>query len=329
MEAVKKYENKYDNKKPNRDRVKSNIKLKDTLKSMPYLLPAMISILIFTVLPIIYTVFISFTNYTMYTPSGGMEFVGFDNFVEVITGPFSKVFFPVFLWTIIFAVVSTLATFFVGLFTAILLNNKNIKERGFYKAILVLPWALPATVAILSWQGLLNGSYGAINNALLNLHIIAQPIQWLTNPIWARIAIIMVSIWLGFPYMMNVCSGALAAIPKSYYEAAEVDGASKFIQFTKITLPSLAQTSYPLIISSFAFNFNNFGAAFLITQGGPARVATQFAGYTDILASVNYKLSTQFGRYEIASTISIMIFILIASISYFQMKKSGQFEEVE
>lgn len=249
--------------------------------------------------------------------------------VEVITRPFSKVFFPVFIWTLMFAVIATLGTFFVGLFTAILLNNKNIKERGAYKGILILPWALPATVAILSWQGLLNGSYGAINNALLNLHIISQPIQWLTDPIWARIAIVLVSVWLGFPYMMNVCSGALAAIPKSYYEAAEVDGASKWVQFVKITLPSLAQTAYPLIISSFAFNFNNFGAGFLITQGGPARVSTQFAGYTDILASVNYKLSTQFGRYEIASTISIMIFILIASISYIQMKKSGQFEEVE
>lgn len=326
MEAVTQSQKKYNEKKSSR---KNKKKLKDTLKSTPYLLPSMISILIFTVFPIIYTVFISFTNYTMFTPSGGIEFVGFSNFIEVITGPFSKVFFPVFIWTIMFAVIATLGTFFVGLIMAILLNNKNIKERGFYKAILVLPWALPATVAILSWQGLLNGSYGAINNALLNLHIIGDPIQWLTNPIWAKVAIIMVSIWLGFPYMMNVCVGALAAIPKSYYEAAEVDGASKFVQFAQITLPSLAQTAYPLIISSFAFNFNNFGAAFLITQGGPARVTTQFAGYTDILASVNYKLSTQFGRYDIASTISILIFILISSISYYQMKKSGQFEEVE
>ena len=326
MDAVTQSEKKYNEKKSSR---KNKKKLKDTLKSTPYLLPSMISILIFTVFPIIYTVFISFTNYTMFTPKGGVEFVGFSNFIEVITGPFSKVFFPVFIWTIMFAVIATLGTFFVGLIMAILLNNKNIKERGFYKAILVLPWALPATVAILSWQGLLNGSYGAINNALLNLHLIAEPIQWLTNPMWAKVAIIMVSIWLGFPYMMNVCVGALAAIPKSYYEAADVDGASKFVQFTKITLPSLAQTAYPLIISSFAFNFNNFGAAFLITQGGPARVTTQFAGYTDILASVNYKLSTQFGRYDIASTISILIFILISSISYYQMKKSGQFEEVE
>ncbi len=308
---------------------KKEINFRETMKSLPYLAPAMISIFIFTICPIIYTIYISFTNYTMFTPAEDMELVGFANFVEVLTGPFSKVFFPVFAWTVIFAIIATLGNFFVGLFMALLLNNENIKERGLYKAILILPWALPATVAILSWQGLLNGSYGAINNILLQLNIISEPIQWLTNPLWSRVGILMVTIWLGFPYMMNVCSGALAAIPKSYYEAAEVDGASKWVQFVKITLPSLAQTAYPLIISSFSFNFNNFGAAFLITSGGPARVGTQFAGYTDILASVNYKLSTQFGRYEIASAISIMIFILIASISYIQMKKSGQFEEVE
>ncbi|MGL5328514.1 MAG: carbohydrate ABC transporter permease [Peptostreptococcaceae bacterium] len=329
MESVKQSSQIAVTKEKNNNKKNNNIKFKDTLKSMPYLLPSMISILIFTVFPILYTIYISFTNYTMFTSIEDIEFVGFANFVEVLTGPFSQVFFPVFAWTIAFAIIATLGNFFVGLFMAILLNNENIKERGIYKAILILPWALPATVAILSWQGLLNGSYGAINNALLNLHIISEPIQWLTDPMWARVGILMVSIWLGFPYMMNVCSGALAAIPKSYYEAAEVDGANKWVQFVKITLPSLAQTAYPLIISSFAFNFNNFGAAFLITAGGPARVGTQFAGHTDILASVNYKLSTQFGRYEIASAISIMIFILIASISYFQMKKSGQFEEVE
>ena len=139
----------------------------------------------------------------------------------------------------------------------------------------------------------------------------------------------MVNIWLGFPYMMNVCLGSLAAIPEVYYEAAEVDGASRIMQFMKITLPSLAKTAYPLLISSFAFNFNNFGSAYLITGGGPARIGEQFAGYTDILASMNYKLSTQFGRYDIASALSIIIFIIIATISFVQMKASGQFEEVK
>lgn len=297
-------------------------------KSVPYLLPAMISIFIFTILPILYTIYIAFTDYTMYS-QGNVNIVGFANFKEVFTGPFKEVFFPVFGWTFIFATFSTLGTFFLGLIMAILLNNPNIRERNIYKAILIIPWALPATVAILSWQGLLNGSYGAINNLLISLHLIAKPIPWLTSPQFARIALIIVNIWLGFPYMMNVCLGALQSIPETYYEAADVDGASKFTQFKKITLPSIAQTAYPLVISSFAFNFNNFGSAYLITAGGPARPGTQFAGFTDILASVNYKLSITFGRYEIASTISIIIFVILATISYIQMKASGQFEEVD
>ncbi|HAT4301987.1 TPA: sugar ABC transporter permease [Clostridium perfringens] len=307
---------------------KKHKRLKDTIKAMPYLLPAVISIIIFTIIPIVYTVVIAFTDYTMYS-QGNIKFVGFANFIEVLTGPFKEVFLPVFGWNIIFAVVSTAGTFFLGLIVAMAVNNPNIKEKSVYRAILIIPWALPATVAILSWQGLLNGSYGAINNLLLNLHLISNPIPWLTDPTWARVALIIVNIWLGFPYMMNVCLGALGSIPDSYYEAADVDGASKWLQFRKITLPSLAQISYPLLISSFAFNFNNFGSAFLITKGGPPRMATQFAGYTDILASVNYKLSTQFGRFEIASAISIIIFLILGTISYYQMKLSGQFEEVE
>ncbi|MFQ7564387.1 MAG: ABC transporter permease subunit [Clostridium perfringens] len=307
---------------------KKQKRLKDTIKAMPYLLPALISIIIFTIIPIVYTVVIAFTDYTMYS-QGHIKFVGFANFIEVLTGPFKEVFLPVFGWNIIFAVVSTAGTFFLGLIVAMAVNNPNIKEKSVYRAILIIPWALPATVAILSWQGLLNGSYGAINNLLLNLHLISNPIPWLTDPTWARVALIIVNIWLGFPYMMNVCLGALGAIPDSYYEAADVDGASKWLQFRKITLPSLDQISYPLLISSFAFNFNNFGSAFLITKGGPPRMATQFAGYTDILASVNYKLSTQFGRFEIASAISIIIFLILGTISYYQMKLSGQFEEVE
>ena len=307
---------------------KKQKRLKDTIKAMPYLLPALISIIIFTIIPIVYTVVIAFTDYTMYS-QGHIKFVGFANFIEVLTGPFKEVFLPVFGWNIIFAVVSTAGTFFLGLIVAMAVNNPNIKEKSVYRAILIIPWALPATVAILSWQGLLNGSYGAINNLLLNLHLISNPIPWLTDPTWARVALIIVNIWLGFPYMMNVCLGALGAIPDSYYEAADVDGASKWLQFRKITLPSLPQISYPLLISSFAFNFNNFGSAFLITKGGPPRMSTQFAGYTDILASVNYKLSTQFGRFEIASAISIIIFLILGTISYYQMKLSGQFEEVE
>ncbi|NLL31429.1 MAG: sugar ABC transporter permease [Clostridiales bacterium] len=297
-------------------------------KAYFYLAPALVSILIFTVMPIAATIYYAFTDYNLYS-KGNVNLVGIKNFIEVLNGPFKQTFLPVFGWTMIFAVVSTLGCFFLGLIIALVLNNKNMKERNFYKGILILPWALPAAVAILSFQGLLNGSYGQINNFLMSINLIKEPIKWLTDPTLARISILMVNVWLGFPYMMNVCLGSLAAIPEVYYEAAEVDGASKWKQFTSITLPSLAKTAYPLIISSFAFNFNNFGSAYLITQGNPARLDTQFAGYTDILASVNYKLSIQFGRYDIASALSIIIFLIIASISFVQMKASGQFEEVD
>ena len=312
--------------------VKKKKKKLDTGKALGYMAPALVSIIIFTVLPICYTIWLAFTNKTMFTADEDVVGVGFDNFIEVISGPFKEVFFPVFGWTIIFAIISTLGSFFVGLFAAMLINNKHIKEAPIYKAILIIPWALPVTVAILSWQGLLNGSYGAINNLLTNLHIISTPIPWLTDPTWARVAVCMVNIWLGFPYQMNICLGALAAIPQDYYEAADVDGASKFTQFIKITLPSITQTAYPLIISSFSFNFNNFGSAYLITSGGPSRPTTQWAGYTDILASVNYKLSvdpSSGGKYQIAAAISIMIFIILGTICYFQMRMTGQFEEVD
>lgn len=308
------------------ERVTSN--RRNGLKAIPYLLPALISIFIFTVLPIIYTVYVSLTDFTMYNRDT-YHFVGLSNFKEVLTGPFKQVFLPVFGWTFSFALISTAACFFVGLIIALVLSNKNMKEAFVYKGFLVIPWTLPVAVAILSWQGLLNTDYGAINTILINLHVLKEPLQWLTNPWWARTAIIIVNIWLGFPYMMNICIGAISAISEDQYEAAEVDGASKFVQFRKITLPELARTAYPLLISSFAFNFNNFGSAFLLTAGGPARLDTQFAGYTDILSSTTYKLATQFGRYDIGSALSIIIFLIIATISVAQMKASGQFKEVD
>lgn len=303
-------------------------KKKENLKAMMYLMPALISILIFVVLPLIYTVYISFTNYSDVT-SGNPTFVGLKNYIDVLTGDFSKIFIPVFLWNTVFAIAITAGSFIVGLVTAIVLNNPNIKEAPIYKAFLILPWALPVSVAILSWQGLLSASGGTINVLLQNLGIIDEPIKFLSTVSLARLSIIFVSIWLGYPYMMNVCLGSLAAIPASYYEAAEIDGASKFTQFIKITLPSIAKTAYPLLITSFAFNFNNFGSAYLITKGDPPKSGSPFAGYTDILASVNYKLATDKGLYAVGAALSILVFMLLGTISYFQMKASGQFKEVE
>ncbi len=303
------------------------MKKKDNLRAYRYLAPALISIAVVTCLPIIYTVVISFTNYNMYHLTK-FDFVGISNYVEVLSGSIRDVFFPVLGWTICFAVLSTLLSYATGLILAILLNNKNMKESKIYRSLLIIPWALPSTIAILAWQGLLNEQYGGINNLLRTLGI-AWNVPWLTDPFWARFGIIMVNVWLGFPYMMNVCLGGLQSISTEYYEAAKIDGASRFACFTKITLPMVTRLSLPLVISSFAANFNNFGNIYMITEGGPARIDNQFAGYTDILASVAYKMTTWSNRYELSATFSVLVFLIVGSLTLLNMKFSGSFKEVD
>ena len=292
-----------------------------------YLAPALISILLVTCLPIIYTVILSFTNYNMYHLND-YSYVGWENYRTVFSGSIKSVFFPVLGWTVCFAVLSTAGAYAMGLVLAILLNNPHMKESKIYRAVLIVPWALPSTIAILAWQGVLNEQYGGINN-LLHMLGAAWNVPWLTNPFWARVGLIIVNVWLGFPYMMNVCLGGLQAISTEYYEAAKMDGASKFQCFKSITLPMVTKLSIPLVISSFAANFNNFGNIYMITQGGPARVDNQFAGYTDILASTTYKMTTWSNRYELSATFSVLIFIIVGTFTLVNMHLSGSFKEVD
>lgn len=307
---------------------KKDISLKDNVRAVKFLSPALISMMILSFMPIILTIVIAFTNYNLKTVNKGIEFVGFKNFKDILAGPLKEVFLPVFVWNIISTTIITVGCFILGLLFAKLLSNKNLKEAAIYKALLILPWALPASIIIIAFEGLLNSEYGAINQVLMNLHIIKEPVMWLTEVIPARIALISISIWLGFPYMMNVCLGALSSIPETYYEAADIDGANAFQKFFKITLPSLTRISYPLLIGAWSMNFGNFGIAFLLFKGGPVKPGSTFAGYTDILGSAAYNMSTKFGRFEIGAALSILIFLIVGGISFIQMKASGQFEEV-
>ena len=300
---------------------------KNNARAYAYLAPALISIFVVTFVPIVYTVMLSFTNYNMYHLND-FSFIGLKNYSTVFSGSIKNVFFPVLGWTICFAVLSTLGSYFMGLVLAILLNNPHMKESKIYRSILIVPWALPSTIAILAWQVMLNEQYGGINN-LLHAVGITWNVPWLTDPFWARLGIIIVNIWLGFPYMMNVCLGGLQAISGEYYEAAKMDGASRFQCFKNITLPMVTKLSVPLVISSFASNFNNFGNIYMITQGGPARMDNQFAGYTDILASTTYKMTTWSNRYELSATFSVLIFIIVGTFTMINMHLSGSFQEVD
>lgn len=303
------------------------MKKKKNALAYTYLAPALLSILLVTCLPIVYTVMLSFTNYNMYHLND-YEFVGMANYLTVFTGNIKNVFFPVLGWTVCFSVFSTAGAYAVGLLLAVLLNNPHMKESKLYRAVLIVPWALPSTIAILAWQGLLNEQYGGINN-LLHAVGVAWNVPWLTDPLCARIGLIIVNIWLGFPYMMNVCLGGLQAISAEYYEAARMDGATGFQCFKSITLPMVTKLSVPLVISSFAANFNNFGNIYMITQGGPARIDNQFAGYTDILASTTYKMTTWSNRYELSATFSVLIFLIVGTFTLVNMHMSGSFKEVD
>ena len=226
--------------------------------------------------------------------------------------------FAVFIWTVVFAFLTVLTQFALGLLVAMAMN-KPIKGRRVYRSIFILPYAIPSIMSILVWGGMFNTEFGAIN-ALLGTDI-----AWFQSATFARVAVILVNLWLGFPYFYLITSGAMQAIPSELSEAAAIDGASPRQVFARITLPLLLKIVTPLLIASFAFNFNNFNLIFLLTGGGPRNeLDGQIAGATDILISYTYKIA--FGSnvqdLGLASAISVIIFIIIASISLFGVRKS-------
>jgi len=294
-----------------------------------YLSPALVTICVLSIVPIFYTIYISFTNFNqMHFTS--YQFVGLQNYKELLNphDPLSNLFIPTLIWTIVYALCATGFSYLVGLALAVLLNNKHMREATVYRTLLIIPWAVPTLITMLAWQGLLNDQYGQINGLLHGVFGLPR-IPWLTNATWARVAIIIANVWAGFPYMMTVCLGALQSIPTDQYEAAEIDGATWTQVFRYVTMPSVWRISLPLLIPSFSFNFNNFNATYLLTGGGPPNSNNPFLGQTDILASAAYKMTLSFNRYDLGSAIAVLLFILVAFISWLQMRYTGAFQEVD
>jgi ABC-type sugar transport system permease subunit len=256
--------------------------------------------------------------------------VGWDNYAKVfsdnnITGPFISVF----IWTFIFAGLSVLLTFAVGLGMALILNDEQLPLRTLFRVLLFVPYTIPAFISALIWAGLFSiiGPVGEISKSVLG-----QGFSWFSDPNAAKAMLLFVNTWLGYPYMMLICLGALQSIPLDIYEAATIDGASRVQKFWGLTLPLLLVSVGPLLIGSFAFNFNNFGIIQLMTQGGPDNPGTTTpAGQTDILISYTYRLAFASGKGSdlgLAATISLFIFIIIAAITTFSFRYTKQLEEV-
>ncbi|MCI2957319.1 ABC transporter permease subunit [Agromyces atrinae] len=254
--------------------------------------------------------------------------IGWENFgraftEESIRGPLVYVT----IWTFVFAAVSVATTFFLGLFLAIVFNDMRMKGRKYYRVLMILPYAFPSFLSALVWAGMMNESFGFINQVLLG----GASVPWLTDPTLAKVSILIVNLWLGYPYMFLVCTGALQSIPDELTEAATVDGAKPWAIFRLIKLPLLLVSIAPLLISSFAFNFNNFNLIYMLTNGGPRDSSTSIAvGHTDILISMVYKVAFtgQTRDYGLASAFSIIIFLVVAIIAIISFRKTRALEEL-
>jgi arabinogalactan oligomer/maltooligosaccharide transport system permease protein len=254
--------------------------------------------------------------------------VGLENFQRAFTedsirGPLVSVT----AWTLTFAFMSMLLTFSLGLAMALMFNHPRMRGLRIYRVIMVMPYAFPAFLGALVWSGMLSTSFGFVNQILLG----GATVPWLTDPTLAKCAVLLVNLWLGFPYMFLVTLGALQSIPQEVQEAARTDGASPWQAFRRIKLPLLLVSVAPVLIATFAFNFNNFNVIYLVTGGGPRDTTADIpVGHTDILISLVYKVAFtgQQRDYGLASAFSILIFIVVAVISIISFRKTKSLEDI-
>jgi maltose/maltodextrin transport system permease protein len=245
---------------------------------------------------------------------------GFDNYIRILTdsriqGPFLRIF----LWTVAFSAISVFLTFAVGMLLAVILEQKDLRGRGIYRTLFILPYAVPGILSILILKGLFNQEFGAVNGLLKGIFGLAP--AWETNPWGARAMILLVNLWLGYPYMMLICTGMLQSIPGAIYEASAIDGSNAVIDFSELTLPLVLPPMIPVLISAFAFNFNNFNLIFLLTGGGPQMVGGN-AGETDLLVTYTFNIAFKDSgtNYGLASAIATLLFILVGFLAWINLR---------
>jgi maltose/maltodextrin transport system permease protein len=223
-----------------------------------------------------------------------------------------------------FSVFSVVGTFATGLLLAVVLEWKEVRLRKIYRTLLILPYAVPAVLSILIFKGLFNQEFGAVNAFLRGIFHFAP--EWETNPWGARAMILLVNIWLGYPYMMLICTGMLQSIPSTIYEASAIDGSNAIVDLFEITLPLILPPLFPILISSFAFNFNNFNLVYLLTAGGPKMVGGGIAGETDLLVTYTFNLAFRDSgtNYGLASAIATILFIMVGVLAWINLRIGGR-----
>jgi len=296
----------------------------------PYLImsPGFLLLIFVVVFPILFVVLLAFTNYDLYhsPPAKLVDWVGLKNFFDLFQlESWRQTFFSVLSWTIIWTFVATTFQVALGMFLAILVNQKDVKGKAIIRTVFILPWAVPAFVSILVFAGMFNESFGAINRDILGFFGI-DPIPWMTEAMYTKIALIMIQTWLGFPFIFAMVTGVLQSIPEELYEAATVDGATNFQKFKNITLPLVLFATAPILITQYTFNFNNFNIIYLFNGGGPAMPGAN-AGGTDILISWIYSLTMTSAQYSKAAAITMLLSLIVIGVALWQFKRTKSFQE--
>lgn len=257
---------------------------------------------------------------------GFKAFIGVGNYARMLfDAEFRGPFLSIFTWTVVFSALTVFFATAIGMLFAVMLNWEGMKFRTTYRTLLFLPYAVPGFISILVFKGLFNQNFGEIN-AILDALFGVKP-AWFADPFLAKTMLLIVNVWLGYPYIMILCSGLLKAIPADLYEASALAGASPATNFFKITAPLIIKPLAPLLVSAFAFNFNNFVLIALLTDGRPDFLSTKLpAGQTDILVSYTYRIAfrdsgSDFG---LAAAISTLIFFLVAALSLINLRLSAK-----
>lgn len=302
------------------------------------LAPCVLMLLVFVVVPLLFSVAVAFTNYSApehITPKNTVDWVGFENFKDLLLGgtTWSKGFARIAVWTLVWAVASTFTCYFCGLLVAVHLTESGVKFASVFRFIFILPYAVPSVITMILWKHMLNGTFGIVNRTLQAMGVLGagQTIPWLGNATLAQVMCVVINLWAGFGYFMMLSMGTMTAISKDMYEAAKIDGASSFQTLKSITLPLVLYQTMPLIIMSFTHNINNFGIIFFLTGGNPVvkDSTTTMAGGTDILVTWIYKLTITLQKYNYASVIAVLIFVVLAPFAIYQFRNTKAFKEGE
>lgn len=292
-----------------------------TLLSVP-----MLTLVLFTLLPIVFMILIAFTNFDAdHQPPGNLfTWVGMTNVTSIFLGSGIKThtFFGLLGWTIVWAVLATFTNYLLGMLLAVAINSKMVKLKQVWRTCFIIAIAIPQFVSLLLISRALEPA-GAVNVLLQKLGLIRQPLPFLLDPTLARIVVVVVNMWIGIPYTMMTFSGVLMNIPAELYESAEIDGAGPIRKFISITLPYMVFVTAPATITTFVTNFNNFNVIYLLTGGGPFSLDYYQAGKTDLLVTWLYKLTVNRNDYSLASTIGIFIFVLVSTCSLLVYNRTG------